>query len=497
MRKSGILMHISSLPGKGGIGTLGKEAYAFADFLHDAGMKVWQVLPMGPTGYGESPYQASSVFAGNPMLISLEKMADEGLVTLGEGDLYTPSQEEKVEFDAVRANKECLLTRAFHESWEKLSSDIAAFCQRHDWVEDFALFTAVKRHFGNQMWSTWPDRAIRMHEEAAIRQYREMLDEQVRYHMFCQYVFHKQWHEFKDYCNSQGVELFGDMPIYCAEDSADTWTRPDVFQLDKDRVPTSVAGVPPDYFSEDGQLWGNPLYDWNRQYFNGYEWWVKRMAGMRDMYDLVRVDHFIGFANYYAVPHGAKTAKVGEWIIGPGKKLFQTFWKELPGLNIIAEDLGATNQRVRDLLSFVGYPGMKVLTFGFGAGDGESEANANPHFPGCWTENYVAYTGTHDNDTTVGWLSSADEATLQDAKKYLGDFETADEGVELFMDCVIASKCDTAMLPMQDVLHLGSEARMNMPGTTGACWAWRMLPGAANAKVAAHLRAMNEMAGRC
>ncbi len=491
MRKSGILLHISSLPGAGGIGTLGREAYAFADFLKASGMSIWQVLPMGPTGYGESPYQASSVFAGNPMLISLEKMAEEGLLTLREGDLYVPAQEERVEFDAVRANKEGLLRRAFEESEQRLALELATFVRSHDWVEDFALFTAVKRSFNNVMWTQWPDVSIRLREPAAVAAYREKLDVEVRYHIFCQYVFFRQWFALKDYCNGIGVSLFGDMPIYCAEDSADTWCRPEVFQLDKNRISTRVAGVPPDCFSEDGQLWGNPLYDWNRLYFNGYGWWVDRMRAMGQMYDLVRVDHFIGFANYYAIPYGAPTAKEGEWVIGPGKKLFRTFWEKLPGLNIIAEDLGVQNQRVRDLLAFVKYPGMKVATFGFGDDD-----DGNQHFPGNWSENYVAYTGTHDNDTTIGWIETADEVALESAKKFLGDFEDADEGVEKFMQCVIAGPCETAMLPMQDILHLGGEARMNLPGSTGGNWGWRMLPGAASAEVAAHLLDMNRQAGR-
>ncbi|MBQ8200530.1 MAG: 4-alpha-glucanotransferase [Clostridia bacterium] len=492
MRKSGILLHISSLSGPGGIGSLGKEAYAFADFLKEAGMSIWQVLPMGPTGYGESPYQSSSVFAGNPMLISIETLAEEGLLTLQDGDVFVPSQDAKVEFDAVRANKEGLLRRAFHQSEGKLAAEIAEFVAAHDWVEDFALFTAVKRSYGNEMWTRWPDAAIRLRDPEAVAKYRSMLDEDVRYHIFCQYIFFKQWFALKNYCNGMGISLFGDMPIYCAEDSADTWCKPEVFQLDKNRISTRVAGVPPDCFSEDGQLWGNPLYDWNRLYFHGYDWWVDRMRAMSQMYDLVRVDHFIGFANYYSIPYGAPTAKTGEWIVGPGKKLFKTFWKELPGLNIIAEDLGVQNQRVRDLLRFVGYPGMKVATFGFGDDD-----DGNQHFPGNWTENYVAYTGTHDNDTTVGWIEAADETALTSAKNYLGDFEDAEEGVELFMQCVLNSPCETAMIPMQDVLHLGGESRMNLPGSSGGNWAWRMQPGAASKEVAAHLLALNKAANRC
>ncbi len=493
MRKSGLLLHISSLPGAGGIGTLGREAFAFADFLKKSGMKIWQVLPMGPTGYGESPYQASSVFAGNPMLISLETLAEEGLLTLNPGDLYVPSQEEKVEFEAVRSNKEALLRRSFEESEGKLKTELAAFVKENDWAEDFALFTAVKRSFGNNMWTKWPDRNIVLRKPEAVKKYRSELDVEVRYHIFCQYLFFKQWFTLKKYCNDNGISLFGDMPIYCAEDSADTWTHPEVFQMDENRISTRVAGVPPDYFSEDGQLWGNPLYDWEGLEKNNYGWWVDRMRAMGRMYDLVRVDHFIGFANYYSIPYGSATAKTGKWIPGPGKKLFETFRKELPGLNIIAEDLGVLSPAVHELLAFVGYPGMKVATFGF---DTPAEDEENVHFPGCWTENYVAYTGTHDNDTTIGWLKSMGKETIQNAKAYLGDFDTPEEGLDLFIDCVLNSPCDTAMLPMQDVLHLGSESRMNLPGCAGGNWAWRMKPGAANDQVAAHLLALNKKAKR-
>lgn len=486
MRKSGILMHISSLPGAGGIGSLGKEAYAFADFLEASGMKLWQVLPMGPTGYGESPYQSFSVHAGNPMLISTEKLVADGLLTLDTGEEFVPTQDERVEFDQVRENKEKLLRKAFHQSEKSLLSEIRQFLRDERWVSDFALFTAVKQHFGGVMWRQWPDEGIRMRRKESLLQYRMMLDEDVRYHVFCQFIFFRQWKEFKAYCNSKGIELFGDMPIYVAEDSADTWTQPEVFQLDKNRAPKRVAGVPPDYFSADGQMWGNPLYRWTYLFFRRYDWWVERMRGMSKLYDIVRVDHFIGFANYYSIPYGAPNARSGKWIVGPGKKLFRRLKKELPNLRVVAEDLGVQSDRVRELLKFVGYPGMKVATFGFGG-----DADGNQHFPGNWSENYVAYTGTHDNDTTAGWIATADETTLKAAKDYL-HFDSTDDGVEAFIRCVLSSPCCMAVVPMQDVLHLGSEARMNLPGTIGGNWAWRMKPGAATEDVARHLREMNQ-----
>lgn len=486
MRKSGILMHISSLPGPGGIGSLGKEAYAFADFLEASGMKLWQVLPMGPTGYGESPYQSASVHAGNPMLISTEKLVADGLLTVDPDEVFIPSQDAKVEFDQVRQNKEKLLRKAFAQSEKGLLPEIRQFLRDEKWVNDFALFTAVKQHFGGVMWRQWPDEGIRLRKKESLLAFRMMLDEDVRYHVFCQFIFFRQWREFKAYCNAKGIELFGDMPIYVAEDSADTWTQPEVFQLDKNRVPKRVAGVPPDYFSADGQLWGNPLYRWTYLFFRRYDWWVDRMRDMGKLYDIVRVDHFIGFANYYSIPYGAPNARGGKWVVGPGKKLFRRLKKELPNLHVVAEDLGVQSERVHELLQFVGYPGMKVATFGFGG-----DADGNQHFPGHWTENYVAYTGTHDNDTTAGWIATADEQTLQAAKDYL-HFTDTDDGVESFIRCVLSSPCCMAVVPMQDVLHLGSEARMNLPGTIGGNWAWRMAPDAATDELARHLREMNE-----
>lgn len=482
MRQSGILMHISSLPGPGGIGSLGKEAYAFADFLKESGMTIWQVLPMGPTGYGESPYQSSSVFAGNPMLISCERLREEGLLTGGED--FTPAADDTVDFPAVRANKEALLRRCFRQSEGKLKKEVEAFARENAWAEDFALFTAVKKHFGDAMWTKWPEEAIRLRKPDAVKKYRRELDEEVRYHLFCQYLFRRQWFALKEYCNGLGIRLFGDMPIYVAEDSADTWTHPEVFQLDKNRVPKRVAGVPPDFFSADGQLWGNPLYRWTYLRFHGYHWWVERMRGMAQMYDIIRIDHFIGFANYYSVEHGAPNARNGKWIIGPGRSLFRTFRRKLPGLNIVAEDLGCVNDRVRALLKFVGYPGMRVLSFGFGGGDD------NPHLCENYVENSVVYTGTHDNDTVRGWIDSADENALNHAKRTLG-FDKPEDGPGAFVRAVLASQADTAVIPMQDVLGLDGGTRMNRPGTIGGNWLWRMKPGAASPAVAAHLRQLN------
>ena len=489
MRQSGILLHISSLPGPGGIGSMGKEAFAFAGFLRESGMSLWQVLPMGPTGYGESPYQSSSVFAGNPMLISCARLREEGLLSYEDSEEFSPETLDKVDFPAVRENREKLLRRCFAQSEKKLAKELTDFIRENPWAEDFALFTAVKKHFSDQMWTRWPDEGIRLRKKDAVARYRRDLDSEVRYHLFCQYLFRRQWFALKKYCNDLGIKLFGDMPIYVAEDSADTWTHPEVFQLDKNRVPKRVAGVPPDYFSADGQLWGNPLYRWTSLRLHGYGWWVERMRAMAAMYDLIRIDHFIGFANYYSILHGAPNARSGKWVVGPGKSLFRTFHRKLPGLPIIAEDLGCLSPRVQRLLDYVGYPGMKVLTFAFGGGDD------NVHLPQNYPANCVAYTGTHDNDTVLGWLAAQDENTVAHAKRVLG-FDKAEDAPEAFIRGVMESRADTAVIPMQDALHLDGSARMNLPGTIGGNWLWRMLPGSDSAELARHLRELNDATHR-
>ena len=489
MRKSGILLHITSLPGPGGVGSLGKEAYEFADFLKQSGMSIWQVLPIGPTGYGESPYQSSSIFAGNPLLISLEKLRDEGLLDYADDEVYTPDDPEKVDYERARENKETLLRRAFAQSEQRLLPEIRQFLRDEPWLEDFALFTAVKQHFDNQMWSKWPDDGIRLRQPEAVTKYRVELDDEVRYHVFCQFIFRRQWMALKNYCNGLGIQLFGDMPIYVAEDSADTWTKPEVFQMDKNRVPARVAGVPPDYFSADGQLWGNPLYRWTYLMFRGYDWWVERMRAMGKLYDLIRIDHFIGFANYYSIPYGAPNARTGKWIIGPGKKLFWTLKRKLPGLNVIAEDLGVISERVKKLLKFVGYPGMKVLVFAFGGEDGQVE------LPSKHPQNCVAYTGTHDNSTVLGFLKESDEKTQEQCKRLLG-FDRLKDGPAAFVKAVFEGGADTAVVPMQDVLGLDNTARMNMPGTIGGNWLWRMKPGAVTDELAEELLALNTACNR-
>ena len=484
MRKSGILMHVSSLPGPDGIGSLGREAFEFADWLHAAGMSIWQVLPMGPTGYGESPYQSTSTYAGNPMLISLTRLEEEGLCDLSGGTRFTPEDDTQVDYQAVRQHKEALLRIAFAQSEKALKKEIRAFEAESPWLRPFALFTALKAHFGGAMWTQWPEEALRRRDEKALRHYGRLLAEEIRFHIWCQYVFARQWRALKAYANGLGISLFGDMPIYVAEDSADTWLNPEVFQLREDYVPRRVAGVPPDYFSEDGQLWGNPLYRWSDLKAHGYGWWVNRMRHMAKMYDIVRVDHFIGFANYLSIPHGAPNARGGRWIVGPGKDLFDTLNKKIPGLNVVAEDLGEVNDRVRELVAYTGYPGMKVLQFAF---SGEED---NIHRPDVISENTAYYTGTHDNLTVAGWAESASEAELRDAMKLCG-FEKIGDAPWALVRTVFTSCARIAVAPMQDVLGLPAWATMNHPGTVGGNWLWRMRPGENTPELAAKLRQLN------
>lgn len=489
MRTSGILMHISSLPSPGGIGSMGQEAYDFADFLQASGMTIWQVLPIGPTGYGESPYQSSSVFAGNPLLISCRRLREEGLLQYEDAEECEPSDPETVDYESVRENKNLLLRRCYSQSRELLSGQIAAFRGENPWVDDFALFTAVKAHFHQVMWSKWPDESIRRRKPEAVEKYRRELSGEIDFHIFCQYLFRRQWFDLKKYCNDRSILLFGDMPIYVAEDSADTWTHPEIFQLDRNLVPKRVAGVPPDYFSEDGQLWGNPLYRWTYLRFRRFDWWVERMKGMAELYDMIRIDHFIGFANYYSVKHGMPNARKGRWVIGPGKALFRRLNHEVPGIRIIAEDLGCVNRRVRRLLDWCGYPGMKVLTFGFDSDE------SNPHYIGCYSKNTVAYTGTHDNDTTLGWAEKASPEVLAFAGKELG-FSTPAEAPEAFIRALFQSPCDTVVVPMQDVLGLGGSARMNYPGTIGGNWLWRMKPDQLSLSLSMKYFRLNKENGR-
>ena len=481
MRQSGVLLHITSLPTEGMFGTLGKEAYRFVDWLRKAGMSIWQVLPVGPTGYGESPYQSTCTHACSIYMIDLDTLKKEGLLT-DDADLYSNAKE--LNFENAKARHLRALKKSFEESYARLKDEVSQFIDTHPSLNDYSLFMAVKDYFGGKMWTEWPDIAIRMREEKAIEHYGRILGDEVNFYKYTQYLFFKQWTSLKSYANKNGISIFGDIPIYVSEDSSDTWANPEIFQLDRDRRPVKVAGVPPDYFSEDGQLWGNPLYDWKKLKKTGYAWWINRLKTTLELYDMVRVDHFIGFANYYSIRAGAPNARVGKWEKAPGKHFFSNVKRKLPELNVIAEDLGVISKRVKRLLRFCGYPGMKVLSFGFDGGQD------NPHFLANITENSICYTGTHDNDTLIGWWNQLGEETKKYAKENLPERDTISDSM---IEAALGSPARIAVIPMQDILKLDGSARMNTPGTVGGSnWRWRMQKGALTDELADKYRELNE-----
>lgn len=470
-RSSGILMHISSLPSPYGIGTMGASAYQFVDFLKATGTRIWQILPIGETGYADSPFQSFSTYAGNPYFIDLDRLKDEGL--LNEADLsqlHCGKDIEAVDFAYLHQTRCKILRTAYERADTSLKDSAADFSDKTHWLFDYALFRSLKDRFGGRPWSDWPDDAIRFRKPEAVARYAGEMEKDIAFYSFVQYLFFKQWFALKVYANKNGITIFGDMPIYVAMDSADTWAEPRLFELDEQRRPACVAGVPPDYFSQDGQLWGNPIYKWRVHKKTGYAWWIRRMRAMSDYFDMMRIDHFIGFANYYAVPWGAPTAKYGKLHKGPGRALFEALSREISSFPIVAEDLGAVTSRVKRLLKQCAYPGMKVLLFAFDSGE------TNAHLPHRITQSTVVYTGTHDNDTARGWWQKADDAERRFAADYLKINQDADI-CKALIEAAFACDADTAVIPMQDHLRLGSDARMNMPGTAGANWRWRMRPG--------------------
>ncbi|SDC34055.1 MULTISPECIES: 4-alpha-glucanotransferase [unclassified Candidatus Frackibacter] len=468
-RESGILLHPTSLPGKYGIGSLGEEAYDFIDFLILSEQKLWQIFPLGPTGYGDSPYQSFSAFAGNPLLISLDKLKESRL--LSEDDLSKEANfvEGKVDYGQVIDFKMPLLEEAFYNFKETASqlekNKFFRFCQEQgEWLENYATFMALKEHFKGKPWFEWEE-SIKLREADALKKYKEELQERINLQKFMQYLFFKQWRELKAYANQNGIKIVGDVPIFVAYDSAGVWANPDIFKLNKDREPVSVAGVPPDYFSKTGQLWGNPLYNWDRLKEEGYRWWIARLEATLELVDIIRLDHFRGFAAYWAVPYGEKTAVNGEWKAGPGKDFFNKVKEELGELPIIAEDLGVITDKVEDLRDHFGLPGMQVLQFGFNSKE-DSE-----HLPHNYSKNSVVYTGTHDNDTTLGWYQKK-EAKIKDyIREYLNgnDENICWDLIRLAWSSVAVF----AIAPLQDILGLGSEARMNTPGEAAGNWQWR------------------------
>ena len=489
-RLSGILLHISSLPSPYGIGTMGRAAYDFAGFLREAGQTYWQLLPLGPTSYGDSPYQSFSTFAGNPYFIDLELLAEDGLLDRGALEAADwGSNPRYVDYAKIYEARFPLLRQAFQAGYPQDRKAVEAFRRENRWLDNYALYMAVKAHFGMRSWLEWPDEDIRLRRPAAVARYSRELREDVDFYTYLQFLFFRQWNALRDYIHSQGLQIIGDLPIYVAMDSADVWAEPEYFQLGEGNVPTEVSGVPPDYFTADGQLWGNPLYDYDRMARDGFAWWIRRLEGAGRLFDVIRIDHFRGLESYWAVPYGETTAKVGRWRKGPGMDLVGTLTERFPHLEIIAEDLGYLTPEVHQLLADSGLPGMKVLEFAF---DAREPSNYLPHL---YDRHCVCYVGTHDNETVVQWRDQTARADLTFARKYLGLSEA--EGFHWGMiRGGMASVADTFVAQMQDCLGLGAEARMNTPGTLGGNWQWRLLPGEATPALAKKLRQYTGMYGR-
>jgi len=471
-RSSGILMHISSLPGEYGIGDFGKKAYEFVDFLEKSDQKLWQILPMGQTGYGDSPYQSYSAFAGNPYFIDLDGLVDEGLLTEEDiKDIKAWNKKDYVDYGLLYHVKTPLLKKAYEKFL--LKSDDAGVMEFKEknryWIEDYCLFMALKERFGGKSWQRWP-KEYKFRLKEAVAEAKASLDDEMGYHLFAQYVFDKQWRKLKKYTNDKGIKIIGDIPIFIAGDSADAWANEKLFDFNKYKKPRKVAGCPPDAFSRDGQLWGNPLYNWKYMKKTGYEWWIERIKASFDLHDIVRIDHFRGFESYWAIPAGSKTAAKGRWQKGPGMDLFNAIKKRLGDLPIIAEDLGFLTPRVKKLLKDSGYPGMKILEFAFDSRD------ENDYLPHKYEENSVAYTGTHDNETVVGWYDVVDSADKKMCDTYLAKIKdvTSPEINWKFIETVWNSDSVMALAQMQDFLGIDTNGRMNVPSVPDGNWQWRV-----------------------
>ena len=488
-RSAGILLPIFSLPSDYGIGSLGKEARAFADFLHAAGQSWWQILPVGPTGEGNSPYTSMSTFAGNPLFIDLDLLAADGLLDRSDLTAAKVPAGDQIEYNALHKTREALLRKAFRRAKGKEDKEVRTFTERNPWAREYALYRAAKTHFDGKPWYDWPDEALRRHESAAVERWRGKLAEEVSFHTYIQYWFFTQWESLKQYANSLGIQIIGDLPIYVSLDSSDVWAEREQFLLDGEGKPSKVAGVPPDYFSEDGQLWGNPLYDWAAMKRDGFGWWIRRVEGASKLFDAIRIDHFRGLESYWAIPADSDTAKVGQWEKGPGMDLLRVLTGWFSGITYIAEDLGILTDAVHDLRNESGLPGMKVLEFAFSGPD-------NAYLPHHYQPHCICYTGTHDNDTAVGWYTHATEEEKEFAKAYLG-VDDAESARLALLRCGQGSVAELFVAQMQDYLALGSEARINVPGIGGGNWRWRMLPGAATETLAKEIKALTHTFGRC
>lgn len=497
-RASGLLLHLTSLPSLHGIGDLGPEAYRFADFLVVARQQFWQILPLNPVEEGlfNSPYSSASAFAGNILLISLEELLKEGLLQPEDLPPVPPFSTGKVDYQAVRSFKEPVLQMAYQRFFAGASdvhrNEYAQFCQEHaGWLDDFALFTALHHHFPEKDWSQWPV-PIRDHTAEGLTFYTGSLHNEIEREKFWQFLFYRQWFHLKKYCAERNIHFIGDLPIYVHYHSADVWANPQVFKLNADKKPSVVAGVPPDYFSETGQLWGNPVYDWDYLGKTNYEWWVRRVSHNVHLLDVVRMDHFLGFVAYWEVDAREKTALNGKWVEAPVEDFFQSLFRRHPNLPIIAEDLGIVTPAVKQFMERHNFPGMRVLMFAFG-----DNVDANPYAPHNHVENCVVYTGTHDNNTTKGWfIRETDAATKQRIELYTGQTVEAETVTALFIRMAMQSVAKLVILPVQDVLNLGEYARMNMPGTTTNNWAWRLEPGMLTESGASELAQTTQLYGR-
>ncbi len=489
-RSSGILMSITSLPSPYGIGTLGKSAYKFVDFLKAAGQSYWQVLPMGPTSYGDSPYQSFSSFAGNPYMIDLELLVKDKLLKKREIEACEWGEDPaRVDYGKIYEGRFPLLRTAFSRSG-KFAEEIAAFRKENArWLETYALYMSLKAFFGMAAWTEWTDDDIRLHRRWAVEQYSQELKDDIDFWVFVQFEFYKQWKALREYAHKNGIEFIGDIPIYVAMDSADVWSEPEFFQLDEKNLPKAVAGVPPDAFTADGQLWGNPLYDWEKMREDGFGWWLRRIDGARALYDVIRFDHFRGLESYWAVPYGDTTARNGKWVKGPGEYFVYIIKCWFKGIRMIAEDLGVITPEVRALLDESGFPGMKVMEFAFGAGD------KGDYLPHNCDKNSVCYLGTHDNDTIRGWLATTSKKELKHAQEYLRIADGANWNWEL-MRAGMATCSNLFIMQMQDVLELDTGARMNFPGKAAGNWQWRMLPDAIDKDTTKKIYALTKMFGR-
>ncbi len=474
-RKCGVLLPIFSLSSEYGIGTFSKEAYDFVDFLEKAGQSYWQLLPLGPTSYGDSPYQSFSTFAGNPYFIDITSLIDDGLLTRKDADKYDfGGSEEYIDYEKMYRSRFLLLKTAYDnfnkkaKTYADMAKKFETFKKSRDnfWLADYALFMALKNESGGRSWNTWEE-GVRLRKPAAINAAKEKFKEEIDFYSFLQFLFAQQWSKLKAYANKKGIDIIGDIPIYVAFDSADTWANPELFQLDKNNDPIDVAGCPPDAFSATGQLWGNPLYKWDYHEKTGYKWWMQRIKHCYKIYDVVRIDHFRGFDEYYAIPYGNPTAEKGKWKKGPGYKLFDTMKKELGEKRVIAEDLGFLTESVIKLVKKTGYPGMKILQFAF---DSREESDYLPH---NYTKNCIVYTGTHDNDTTRNWFNCLPKADKKYCKEYLG-IKKASDAVWAVIRSAFSSVSDTVIIPMQDYLELPGYARINTPSTLGGNWVWRL-----------------------